>query len=106
MVVNWAGPVRADVILGKSGFLPLSHSVFHSLFSSSLLISWISPEKRRCGVYCSSKEKESSGFSSDLLAYGCRVWVHLCVHVCSPAPPVKIRLNATALAQHKLGELV
>lgn len=27
MVVNWAGPARAGVILGKACFPPLSHSV-------------------------------------------------------------------------------
>lgn len=104
VVVNWAGPGRAGVILGKACFPPLSHSVCRSFLSSSVLISQISPEKRRCGVYCSSKEKDSLALSSHLQACGFHVGVRACVFSISPAD--HISFNTIALSQHKLVELV
>lgn len=53
VVVNWAGPGRAYVILGKACFLStrlLSLSLLPH--SSTLLISLVSLKKTRCGVYC------------------------------------------------------
>lgn len=50
------------------------------LIPFSVLISQISLEKRRCGVYCSSKAKDSAALSSYLIAYG--VSVYECVSKC------------------------
>ncbi len=85
VVVNWAVPGRAGVILGKAYFPPLFHSLrcSLSLFSSSVLISQISPESKRCGVYCSSEKKDSAALSS----YPPCLWVScLCAYVCVSIP--------------------
>lgn len=67
------------------------------------LISHISPEKKRCRSYCSSKEKKTAlPFPFYLLASGC----HVCVHMFSISPPDRIRFYTTVSAQHALVELV
>lgn len=107
MVVNWAGPGRAGVILGKACFLPLSHSVFHSFLLLLCFCIDISNLPRGEKVWCSFLVKRERQLCPFLLSP--TVWLTcVCVGIClcSISPPDHISFNTAALAQHKQVQLV
>lgn len=103
VVVNWAGPGRAGVILGKACFLPLSHSVCRSILALLFLCIDISDLPREEKVWCLLLVKRERQHCPFLLSPS--LWVSF-VCVFSISPPDHISFNTIALAQHKLVELV
>lgn len=87
VVVNWAGPGRAGVILGKACFLPLSHSVLHSFLPLLFLcidISGLPWEEKVWCLLLVKRERQRCPFLLSL-AYGFRLCVgafYVCVCVC------------------------
>lgn len=95
-VVLWLqiGSVRGELLLFLEKALFSSSSLFSFPHSSPLvLISHISPEKKRWGVYCSSKRKTALPFSFYLPAY---VWLFTCFIIY-----LDINFNTAALARRK-----
>lgn len=103
VVANWAGPRRADVILGKACFLPLSCSVCcYFLILPLYWYLWSPSVEKVCRLLLIKRERQCRPF---LLSF-CR-WVS-CVCRClfCISPPDHISFNTIAFAQHKLVELV
>lgn len=94
VVVNWAGPGRGGVILGKAYFLPCSSTDFHSFLTLLFLCIDIPdvPREEKVCLLLVKTERQRWPFLSSLT-----VWV-LCVWVCSRNPPDHISFNTPALA--------
>lgn len=70
VVVNWAGPGRAGVILGTACFPPLSHSVFCSfllLLFFCIDISDLRSPQRREGVVFIARQKKKTALPFPLI---------------------------------------
>lgn len=107
MVVNWAGPGRAGVILGKACFLLFSHSFFPCFLLLLFLCIDISDLPRVEKVWCLllvKRKRQHWPFLLSTSLWVSSAWVFVCV--CSISPADHISLNTAALAQHKPVELV